>query len=380
MSKIQDEPIEAMLDRLATFEPTNVPVLSLYLDARPGERGRDRFRAFLRNELPAVANSYPPRSPERESLEKDTARVERWVRDELRPSANGVGLFACEPAGLFEALQFEVPFEQNGLHVESRPHLYPLARLADQYRRYAVLLTDTHSARVYVFALGRAVDAEEVRNPKQRRHEMGGWSQARYQRHVDNFHLLHAKEAVAALARVAREDDVDQLIIAGDEAVLPLVRDHLPKELEKRVIDVLRLEARAPEHEVLKSTLAAFRRHDAMTDTQTVQRMLDAYRAGGLAVVGLRETRRALLAGQVDELLLSADPRALRAAAGPDVAPEALANELVTQARRTDAGVKFIEDASLLEDVEGVGARLRYRPAPAASTDMAEEGNPPRRT
>jgi hypothetical protein len=146
MSKIKDEPIEAVLDRLATFEPTDLPLLSPYLDARPGEQGRDRFRAFLRNELPAVARSYAPRSPERESLEKDTMRVERWVRDELRPSANGVALFACGPAGLFEALQFEVPFEQNALHVASRPHLYPLARLAAGARRSGSGPLDASSA------------------------------------------------------------------------------------------------------------------------------------------------------------------------------------------------------------------------------------------
>jgi peptide subunit release factor 1 (eRF1) len=40
-------------------------------------------------------------------------------------------------------------------------------------------------------------------------------------------------------------------------------------------------------------------------------------------------------------------------------------DELVTRARQTGAGVRFIEDASLLEEFGGVGALLRYRLEPA---------------
>jgi peptide subunit release factor 1 (eRF1) len=38
-----------------------------------------------------------------------------------------------------------------------------------------------------------------------------------------------------------------------------------------------------------------------------------------------------------------------------------IADELVTRARRTRARMRFIEDTSLLADVGGVGALLRYR-------------------
>jgi peptide subunit release factor 1 (eRF1) len=84
--------------------------------------------------------------------------------------------------------------------------------------------------------------------------------------------------------------------------------------------------------------------------------MYDAYRAGGLAMIGVAGTRAALANGQVHELLLVASPDRLEGADGA-----AIANELITTARQTDARITFIEDATLLAEAGGVGALLRYR-------------------
>jgi peptide chain release factor subunit 1 len=341
--------------------------------------------------------SYPLRSAERESLEKDQRRIEGYIRDELRPSANGLALFACAGADLFEAVQVEAPIQENQLFVADRPHLYPLARLNDQYPRYAVLVVDTHSARLFVFGTGRRLGEQQVESPKTNRTAVGGWSQARYQRHVDNIHLHHAKEVVDVLDRVVRDEGIDRVVVAGDEVIVPLLREQLPPALASKVVDVLRLDIRTPERDVLERTLETLREHDARDDRERVGRLLDAYRAGGLAVVGVEATRTALEIGQVDELVITATPVAIaveatghgpeplaRAAAAaaeggagavataatPVAAPEdaspeqvalAVADELVTKARQTSAAVTFIEDPALLADVGGVGAFLRYR-------------------
>jgi peptide subunit release factor 1 (eRF1) len=129
---------------------------------------------------------------------------------------------------------------------------------------------------------------------------------------------------------------------------------------------------------VLRATLESFRRLDQVTDSEKVARLLDEYRGGGLAVVGVEDTLAALEAGQVDEVLLTSAPIALdrdedadRDETGHALSPEDLqerervAGDLVARARRTGAEVKFIEDANLLWDVGGVGAFLRYRLTPA---------------
>ena len=370
-----------LLDELAAFEPKGFPVVSLYLNTQPDQHGRDNFDGFVRKEFAARARSYAPDSVERASFECDAERVRVYLRDELESSANGLALFACAGAGhYFKAVQLDAPLHMHRLHVGALPHLYPLARLIDQHPRYVALLADTNSARLFVFGLGGAVGRAEVSGVKVSRTRGGGWSQMRYQRHADNFHLLHAKEVVETLGRVVREEEADHIVLAGDEVIIPLLREQLPPPLRKMVIDVLRLDIRAPEHEVLKATMESLREHNTQTDAEQVRRLLDEYRAGGLAVVGARDAISALYQGQADELLLSASARDIRfdgqefdgARAKNHGVPAQLfsggaephllaADLIVAHARQTGARVTFVEDAALLADVGGVGALLRYR-------------------
>lgn len=176
--------LESKLRELSLVPPTTMPVLSLYLDARPDQHGRDNFEPFLRKEFKARQNTWPPRSAERESFEHDAQRIALWLRVQLRPSSNGAAIFACAATGLFEALQFDAPFQSNQLHVYHQPHLYTLARLLDQYRPYGVVIADTNSARIFVFGLGRVVLSDTITNEKVRsRSIIEGWWQRRVLAH-----------------------------------------------------------------------------------------------------------------------------------------------------------------------------------------------------
>jgi peptide subunit release factor 1 (eRF1) len=364
--KAQTGPLEALLDRLAELDASEFPVLSLYLDARPDEHGKDRFGAFVRKELSARGATFHSTSPERESYERDVERIRHYLRNEVDPAANGIAIFACSAAELFEPLQLEAPFPESRLFVASQPHLYPLARLIEAYPRYAALVADTRSARIFVFGLQRTLRAETVESSRVRRTMVGGWSQMRYQRHVDEVRAHHIREGVEALERIVREEALEHVILAGDEVAIPLLRAELPKPLAEKLVDVLKLPVTASERDVLVATLEAFRRHDARTDVEIVQRVLDEYRSGGLTAVGVADARAALAVGQADELILSASPASL----GDD--GEAVAEELVTQARQTSAAITFIDDPELLAPVGGVAVMLRYRVTPDGPAVVAK--------
>jgi hypothetical protein len=96
--------------------------------------------------------------------------------------------------------------------------------------------------------------------------------------------------------------------------------------------------------------------------------LLGAYRANGLACVGVDETLKAFELGQVEELLITGVPETIDAGepvasaeAPARTAEERAADTLIVQARNTSARVRFIEDASLLAAVGGVGAFLRFK-------------------
>ena len=388
-------PLKETIDKLAAFEPTDLPVISLYLNTQADQHGRDNFDSFVRKELKAKSQTFPLRSPARLSFEKDSDRINAYL-ETLRPSANGVAIFACAGADdFFETVELDAPLDTHRLYIYHQPHLYPLARLSDQYPRYAALIADTNSARIYVFGVGKKLREQVVQNER--------WAQVRYQRHIENYYLgqrfvarggesghqsrlenyyvQHAKEVVDALDKVVREEGIEQIVLAGDELILPLLREQFPSHLNDKVIDIVRLDITTPEHQVAKQTLEALRGYDARADSERIERLMDEYRSGGLAVIGVHDTLAALSAGQVDELYLSARLEEIHPGTekigkhllpnlsgdlGADDAGDAthevkVADELVTRARQTGAGVTFIEDPALMDDVGGVAATLRYR-------------------
>jgi peptide chain release factor subunit 1 len=344
--------LQAQLDKLAAVDCGPYPVLSLYLDLRSNDRGRDNFEPFLRNELAERVATYAESGPERESLDRDVEKVRGHVV-ELDSALNGMAVFSCSGADFFEAIPLLVaPLDGHHVHIADQPHLYPLARLIDQFPRYIAVVADTHSARIFVFAANAVEKVDHVEGIKTKRHKVGGWSQARYQRHVDNFRAQHAKEVVDVVSRIAREESIDQIVIAGDEVIVPLLRNELPKDIAARVIDVVKLDIRAPEREVLETTIAALRQKDAESDHERVEELISAYRGNGLGVAGLAKTRKAFEMGQVDELLLPGNA---------DRIGREAADELVAKASQTSATVRIIENASLLAPLGGVGAFLRFR-------------------
>ncbi len=388
---------DKLLNRLLNFEPTAAPVISLYLDASADQHGQRNFLPFVRKQLNERSKSYETGSEERVSFDEDFVRITRYLESDIDPSVQGIAIFACSAEeDWFQVGHFDVPFERNRLFVSDRPHLYPLARLIDQYRRYAVVLADTNRAQIFVFAAGRAVEREELENVKTNYSQVGGWSQARYQRHIKNYHLHHAKEVVESLEKIVRDEDIEHIVLAGDEAVvIPLLREQMPKELEEKVIDALSLGIDTPEHELLEESLTAFQRHDSLSDMEKVERLMNEYRADDLGVAGVPETLAALSNGQVEEMLIAAKAesiqfdeqevrKVLELYRGEEPLPEefdqrSIADELVKRARQlSSATVTFIEDTTRLERLGGVGGFLRSRISEEAAAPYEDSSAVPR--
>jgi peptide subunit release factor 1 (eRF1) len=346
-----ETPLREQLDRLAAIEPSDRSIVSLYLDLRTNENGqRTQVDTFLRNSFDEQARSLTGNA--RASFERTGERISQYIANQAAKSAKGLAIFASTTEDLFEAISFDVPIERSSMHLDAVPHLYPLAQINDQYPRYAALLLDTNSADLYVFALGATQRRESVQGEKTRRTSMGGWSQARYQRRANNFHKQHIKEVVDLLGKVVADERLNHIVIAADQVARPFLMEQLPKHLAEKVIDMANVDVKSPpEHEFLAETMAALRQADAKTDAEHVRQMLDAWRAGGLAVAGIEPTLRALEMRQVEELLIAAKPDRVD---GP-------VDELVAKAQQNSARIRFIEDDALLDDVGGVGALLRFK-------------------
>ncbi|HUR98825.1 MAG TPA: Vms1/Ankzf1 family peptidyl-tRNA hydrolase [Pyrinomonadaceae bacterium] len=369
------------LNKLLEVQPTGSPFISLYLNTEPNETGKKDFDVFLRKQLSDHIAVMDAGSEKREHFEQDSKKIEEFV-ESLDPSTRGVAIFASAGDGdFFRTYEFEVPFEENHFYLFDRPYIFPLIRLFDQHPTFAVVSADTNSANIYMFRRAKTVRHEEIQNTKTGRSEVGGWSQMRYQRHIENFHQQHAKETIDELTTIVRSGDVDHVILAGDEAVIiPLLRNEMPEELSKKVIGTLKLNVNTSEHEIGEAGRELLAQHLNDANKENVDQLMEVNYENGVGVTGFEDVLSALFNGQVQKLYLSSNPedivyrdqdvRVLIKAYEPgldDDIPdtrerELLIDELIKQAALSADEISFIGgEEGLLKPVGGVGAILRYQ-------------------
>jgi peptide subunit release factor 1 (eRF1) len=386
--------LNSLVEKLAAFEPKGAPFISLYLNSEANQNGRDEYAAWLKNAFRDEAENYEEESEDALGFAELTARINNFLESEADEQANGIAVFASIGGGdgFFETIQLDAAFPENQLFVLDRPHIFPLLRLIEQNPKYCVLWADTNKADIYIFGGENTINleteteakVESIQNEVTQRSKAGGWSQQRFQRRIENFHLQHAKETVEEVEKLMRGAKIEHLVLCGDESgVIPLLHEQFSKIIEEKVVSTLNLSQYASEDEIRERAAEVMRLENAVRDQQKVERMFTAAKsAAGLGTMGVEKTLEALSNGQVEELLISADfgvfeysPKKVKKVlknyapgddnSSADDLPEVkdsgqIADELLVRALNSAAKIVFIEDTELLKEAGGVGAVLRY--------------------
>jgi hypothetical protein len=345
-----------LMRRLAEVTSTDAPILSVYVDVRPaahGERPAARpERTAVRDRLNTIADSIEPHIDAGESFAADRERVEAYLEEADLDGIEGLAVFACNHIGLWETLRSPVAFDTQA-SAGPTADLFGLARLLDESVAAVVAVVDTSTCRLFVTRQGdlRERPGRDEPSDEHKRHQQGGWSQARYQRHVDMQDQRFAKEAATAIERLVQRERPQHVILAGDERAVSTLEGELPEPVRALVDHVARIELRSSLDDVreeVRPILAALEEADS---TDAADRAIAGRRAGDLGVTGIDDTMAALEAGQVDQLVID------------ETAPidEELRGELIRQAALTDASVELVREHAGLLRHEGVGATLRFR-------------------
>lgn len=384
--------LNSLVEKLAAFEPSGTPFISLYLNSQVNQNGREDYPIWLKNEIREHTKDLEEESEELRAFNETFERINNFLETEVENSANGIAIFAEVGGDFFQTAQLDTALPENLMVAFDRPHIFPLVRLIEQNPKYCVVWADTNHADIYVFGgentLNIETDSEakveEIQNNVTHRTLVGGWSQARYQRHVENFHLQHAKETVEEVEKLMRSRKIEHLILCGDETgVIPMLKDQFSKPIEETIVSTLNLSKYDSEAEIRDATHEAMQLENAVRDKEKVERMFGAAKAAaGLGTMGVEKTLEALSNGQVEELLISADFAAIEYSAKkvkkvlknyapgddnssteelPDTKEAGqVADELIVRALNSAAKIIFIEDESMLKEAGGVGAVLRY--------------------
>ena len=343
------------LRRLAELTPERGRVLSVYLNLDPSEFATPPARATAISSLMNDAQhklgdadgdlSHDDRMALRADLDAVRGVLEQpGIADE---GARAVAVFACGPAGLLETVRIRHP-QESRVVIDDTPFIGPLTReLAGGL--WCVLLANRRIARIFTGTPEQLAETDRVEDSVHSQHRQGGWSQARYQRSVEEDVRDHLQHTAAVVFDLFKREGFEQLLIgAPDETVGDLERKLHPY-VKERLAGHIRVSVEdASADEVRAEAAGGIEEHERRRERELLDRLEQGLGAGGRAAAGADDVLGCLEEGRVDTLLLAADFRA-----------SGIAERATEKALESSAEVAVVRHHDLSPH-DGIAALLRY--------------------
>lgn len=374
--------IKKEIRKLARIPETEHPFISLYLNTKwEDEKQRKRVRLFVKNELKEVQKLIKDEEKISQSLEKDSEEIQRYVEGLIHNTydeeTNGIAIFACSAIDAFTIFRSSIPFE-NRFTLSSRPSLRQLVQLSDEYRSAIAVMVDTDRAKIFEMSLGDINLESQVESYVPGRHEQGGWSQMRYQRHIREHMHQHHRGVAEHLVKLFDLGKCENIILIGQEHILSTFKALLPERVKERIKGELSAEFEE-EPSVLAHRVREYLREEyRREEVALIDNIIEMALAGGNGTVGLRDTLQAINRGQVHRLILFEDFKrkgwqcskclalgevtVLRCPfCNSSVETVDLAEEMIRSVINRDGEVELVRDNPELLKYEGVVAQLRFK-------------------
>jgi hypothetical protein len=330
------------LNALAGLPTTDTPLISSFLDLSRGNVAAVRdFQAWTELTRQTFAGE------QRQAFDDAAEEIESWIMKANGRSAAVFCRWGEHP--LFLPMEFEVPLETRH-HVADLAVIYPLVELKDRFNRFVVVLTTANSARIVEVNLGSQSIELLTERPALRERIGREWTREHYASHRRERDRRFVKDKIAVIEGLMAKRGHNSLIIAGDPRYVNRLTEALPGSLKNKLIGEIKTGISDDRlQDVIGQALDSFLKAEAEEAHDTVELLVNSVRAGGLAVVGVESTRRAIAEGRAERLVVSSTLTAEDQ------------EDLVRLASQLDVGIETVQDCEMLDRNGGAGALLRYR-------------------
>jgi peptide chain release factor subunit 1 len=370
----------SLLRELATFRAEKGCATSLYLNLDPSEVPTARDADSRMNALLNSAEKTDRKDlthEQRGALKADFARIARWFDEEFdRDGAQAVAVFAAGLDNFWSTMALPEPVPDR-FKVGHDFFLAPLVPVVARADGTIVAVVGREQGHLYRLESGRLKEIVDHFDETPGQHDQGGWSQARYQRHIEKLVQEHLKGVAEVLDRSRRQLQVPKVVLVCSEEMRSEFTDALSAEVRDAVVGWAPAEAHSGPSQLLEAVTPVLEEAEAQDEAEVLARWREEAGRTARAASGWEQTLEAASDGRVELLVFQegVDHPAFRCPACGRAAASGGSCPLDgTTLEETDAGLDLAVHQTLthggavwairhqqdLAPVEGIGALLRY--------------------
>src|SRR6058998_151998 len=287
------------LRELAEFRAEKGCAISFYLDLDPrtaptaGDAATRMSALLTDGERHAETNNRGLTHDQRLALKQDFSRIRDYFSNEFqRDGAHGVAIFSAGMDNVWRprALIESVP---DRVRVGREFHLAPLVPLVGRGEGAIVAFVGRERGDLFRLRAGRLDEIVDRTDDVPGRHDQGGWSQARFQRHIEKLVAEHLKEVAEELDRQVRRMRSPKVIVVSSEETRAEFEELVSNGTKHAVVGWTSAEAHASPQELLELTSPILDSARAKEEAALIDRWREeAGRGGRAARAGQRCSRQ----------------------------------------------------------------------------------------
>jgi peptide chain release factor subunit 1 len=241
---------------------------------------------------------------ERKALASDLERIGSWFENDFnRDGVRGVALFAAQLDDLFLPLLLPWPVDDEA-RIANQLYLAPLVRNVGRGDGALVAYVGRERGDVYRLHGGQLTPLVDETAEVPGRHDQGGWSQSRYERHIETIVDRHLREVADALDRCVRRLRHVRVVLAGPEETRAEFDRLLSTEVRGALVGWVAVDAHADATRLLEVAQPLLDEWRANREEALLARWREEAARNGRAATGWEETLQAASDGRIELLLV----------------------------------------------------------------------------
>jgi peptide chain release factor subunit 1 len=241
---------------------------------------------------------------QREGLKSDLERIAAWFDDGFeRQGLRGVAVFAAGLDNFWTTLPLPDSVGDE-IKIASQLYVAPLARLVGRGAGVLVAYVGRERGQVFQLRGGQLVELADETEEVPGRHDQGGWSQARYVRHIDEIVERHWRRVADTLDSCVRKLRGVRVVLVGAEEIRSEFESILSNDVEGCLVGWTTAEAHADATQLLAAAKPVLERWWSAREQALLERWREEAGKNGRAAAGWEQTLEAASDGRVELLLV----------------------------------------------------------------------------